>query len=264
MDEVWVYPPQPRHRRKTAVSTWAVWPPQPRRLTAFELSEEDARKFEEWAAEGGKLKAKWKEPEKVQGIPLEELEKLMEAQQKWEQFRTGPHDTWYHVSPHELAEGTQLIPGGPDGKATSQDFYDMGFGDDTGTLKDMGGGRVQHVWLTPDLDDAHFWAASLGAPHIYEVDPDENPQPWNGTGIDGFVTPGAKIRRRIVTGRVAAYDPRKIVWTDEQLDLMAELADRLRRKEESGELPIRDPNSDEYFSDALQEMILMRREKESL
>jgi GNAT superfamily N-acetyltransferase len=129
------------------------------------------------------------------------LEQLMQMQQQQEKFRNGPHDNWYHVSPHDLPEGTKLVPGGVGSSATSQDFYDMGFGDDAGNLKDMGAGRTQHVWLTPDLDDAHFWSAALNAPHIYEVDPHETPSPWNGTGTDGFVSPGATIRKKVSGGQ---------------------------------------------------------------
>ena len=107
-----------------------------------------------------------------------------------------PSGKWYHVSPHALADGIDLIPGG--GDSPSQSFYDDGWGEDTGTLTDMGQGRTGHVWLTPDLDDAHFWSAALNAPHIYEVDPHEDPRPWNGTGTDGWVVPGAKIRRKVI------------------------------------------------------------------
>ena len=129
------------------------------------------------------------------------FEQLMQMQQQIEKFRNGPHENWYHVSPHDLPEGTKLVPGGVGNSATSQDFYDMGFGDDAGNLKDMGAGRTQHVWLTPDLDDAHFWSAALNAPHIYEVDPHETPSPWNGTGTDGFVSPGATIRKKVSGGQ---------------------------------------------------------------
>jgi GNAT superfamily N-acetyltransferase len=129
-----------------------------------------------------------------------QIEQLMQMQEQFKKWREGPHDNWYHVSPHDLPEGTKLVPGGVGNSATSQDFYDMGFGDDSGNLKDMGAGRTQHVWLTPDLDDAHFWSAALNAPHIYEVDPHETPSPWNGTGTDGFVSPGATIRKKVSGG----------------------------------------------------------------
>lgn len=172
---------------------------------ALELSEEDAAAFEEYIRRNnGKMKVTLGEPQKVKPMTREQLDALFADPYAFED--SAPDDwyggrgnrKWYHVSPHELEDGTALIPGGPNGNATSQDFYDQGFGDDTGTLADMGGGRNTHVWLTPDLEDAHFWSAALGAPHIYEVDPDDDPRPWNGTGVDGWVAGGGKIRRRVV------------------------------------------------------------------
>ena len=158
------------------------------RRIAIELSEEEAKLFMDFIQQsGGKLKGEYGLPEKVEGILTDELLKSF----------GGPQATgkWYHASPHDLPEGTQLTPGG--GGATSQDFYDMGFGDDTGTLQDMGGGRTGHVWVSPDENDVQFWSAALNAPHIYEVESDDEPQPWNGTGTDGWVTPGARIVRKI-------------------------------------------------------------------
>ena len=170
---------------------------------ALELTDEEAAAFDKYVKEnGGKIPATLGKPEKVKPIPPEVLDQMMEDPYFFED--SGPDDwyggqgrKWYHVSPNEMDEGTVLVPGGIDGKATSQDFYDMGFGDDTGTLADMGGGRNTHVWLTPDLDDAHFWAAALNAPNIYEVTPDDDPEPWNGTGVDGWVSRGGKIHRRV-------------------------------------------------------------------
>lgn len=160
------------------------------RKQAIELTDEEAEAFLKFIEQNnGKLKAKFKEPEKVEPIPAEAFEKMFAPM--------APSGKWYHVSPHELAPGTDLIAGGPEGKATSQNFYDMGYGDDEGTLADMGAGRNKHIWVTPDLDDAHFWSAALNAPHIYEVDADDDPQPWNGTGTDGWVTTRAKIRTKV-------------------------------------------------------------------
>ena len=158
------------------------------RRIAIELSEEEAKLFMDFIQQsGGKMKATFGSPEKVDGIPTDEFLKAFGGPQA--------SGKWYHASPHDLPEGTQLTPGG--GGATSQDFYDMGFGDDTGTLQDMGGGRTGHVWVSPDENDVQFWSAALNAPHIYEVESDDEPQPWNGTGTDGWVTPGARIVRKI-------------------------------------------------------------------
>ena len=114
-------------------------------------------------------------------------------------FFPDPHDgPWYHASPHDMPDGTVLIPGGP-GEATSQEFYDDGWGEDRGLLFEVGGGRASHVWLSPSLHDAAFWAMALSAPYIYEVEPDadDEPQPWNGTGSDGWVSRGGRIKRRV-------------------------------------------------------------------
>lgn len=116
----------------------------------------------------------------------EELRKL---------FERPPHEGWFHASPHDLPVGTKLVPGGA--PAASKDFYDQGWGSDRGNLMDMGGGRSEHVWMTPYREDANFWSAVNNAPHIYEVAPHEDPRPWNGTGTDGWVTPAATIVRKV-------------------------------------------------------------------
>lgn len=167
----------PLNRREAAVAR-----------TALELSDEEARLLLDFIRQsGGKMKAKFGPAEKVDAIPTDDFLKAFGGPQA--------SGKWYHASPHDLPEGTQLTPGG--GGATSQDFYDMGYGDDTGTLQDMGAGRAGHVWLSPTEDDVHFWSAALNAPHIYEVEPDDEPQPWNGTAVDGWVTPGARIVRKV-------------------------------------------------------------------
>jgi hypothetical protein len=140
----------------------------------------------------------------IADLNVNEKQQLSDLFQKWSGGANfapiHPTGKWYHVSPHDMPEGTTLVPGGVTGTPTSQSFYDMGFGDDTGTLKDMGKSRTQHVWLTPDLEDAHFWSNVLKAPHIYEVEPGDEPQAWNGTGVDGYVSGGAKILRKLSGG----------------------------------------------------------------
>ena len=108
---------------------------------------------------------------------------------------------WYHASPGELAEGTVLVPGGPDGSThAAQEFYaDTGLGSDTGMLADMGAPRTAFVWITPHRDDAEFWAGILDADHLYEVEPRTDPLPWNGTAADGWVCDSAVIIRRVST-----------------------------------------------------------------
>jgi len=106
-----------------------------------------------------------------------------------------PTGRWYHVSPHAISTGSTLVPGGLDPAApTSGEFYTRkGFGADTGTMADMGGGRAQFVWLTTTLEDALFWADLLDAGHVYEVQPIDEPRPWNGTGADGWVVAAATV-----------------------------------------------------------------------
>jgi len=106
-----------------------------------------------------------------------------------------PTGAWYHVSPHDISTGSTLVPGGLDPAApTSGEFYTRdGFGADTGTMADMGAARAQFVWLTTTLEDARFWADTLGADHVYEVQPIDAPRPWNGTGVDGWVVTAATI-----------------------------------------------------------------------
>lgn len=55
---------------------------------------------------------------------------------------------------------------------------------------------------------------------------------------------------------------RQITWTPEEKELMAELKERLDYKLQTGDLPRRDVDSPDFYTDALQEMILMRRERE--
>ena len=155
---------------------------------AIELTDEEAKVFMDFVnQQKGPIKTKIGPPQKVKPIPAEAFEHLFKRQ--------NPSGTWYHASPHDLPMGTKLVPGGA--PAASKDFYEQGFGEDTGTLIDMGGGRNKHVWMTPDLDDAHFWSAVNQAPHIYEVDPERDPAPWNGSGTDGWVAPSATITRKV-------------------------------------------------------------------
>ena len=98
---------------------------------------------------------------------------------------------WFHVSRQKLAVGTVLSAGG--GPASDPEFYAQGYGEDTGTMADMGGSRTEHLWLTTTRRDAKFWAKTLKAKFLYEVQPTDKPRPWNGTGTDGWVTTAAVV-----------------------------------------------------------------------
>lgn len=102
---------------------------------------------------------------------------------------------WFHVSPHQMEPGTVIRPGFHN--PANDDFYRSGFVRDSGVLAPMGVRREEVVWLSPSIDDAAFWSLALSARHCYEVDPTEEPRPWNGTGTDGWVSPAAVIIREI-------------------------------------------------------------------
>lgn len=100
---------------------------------------------------------------------------------------------WYHASPHELAKGTVLTPGGGEspfeGQLSNRD------------LRERGG----HVWVTDDLDDAHGWRSFIQdgtdkPVHLYRV------QPYSPPHFDaddtGHSTDAATVMEKV-------YDPTK-------------------------------------------------------
>jgi len=107
---------------------------------------------------------------------------------------------WFHVSPFAVGPGTVLRPGVARNPANDS-FYRAGFDQDTGILVDMQDRRDQVVWLSPTREDAQYWAIVLGAQHCYEVQPTEEPRPWNGTGTDGWVVPKAMVIKEVKSGQ---------------------------------------------------------------
>jgi hypothetical protein len=87
------------------------------------------------------------------------------------------------------------VPNGAS-RATSADFYEE-LGTDTGTLADMGADRPLHLWITTTRRDAKFCAETIRAKVCYDVQPATDPRPWNGTGVDGWVTTAATILRTV-------------------------------------------------------------------
>jgi hypothetical protein len=132
-------------------------------------------------------------------LPVEmrtQIADLIAVFQQQQDALAGPHEHWYHVSPHALPPGTVLTPAAHrDAPATSQDFYDTtpGIIDLMYPLDGSDTARTDVVWVTPDLADAGFWSRFLRATHVYEVQPQDTPQPWNGTGIDGWVVTAAVV-----------------------------------------------------------------------
>lgn len=90
--------------------------------------------------------------------------------------------TYYHVSPHELPEGTVLRPHG------GSSIWD-GSG--------QPGGIGDYVWLDADKEASDFrldqYLQQHGTAFQYEVDTDHDPQDFNGE----YAVPSARIIRRI-------------------------------------------------------------------
>lgn len=97
-----------------------------------------------------------------------------------------PTGKWYHVSPHKLNPGDQIVPSG--GQSPSSDFY----GGDNWN-------RQYHVWMSPSVENANWWRDNwIGKDsYVYEVKPGDKPQPWNFSGNDGWVAPSATVTREI-------------------------------------------------------------------
>ena len=101
-------------------------------------------------------------------------------------FPLDPTGKWYHVSPHKLNPGDQIVPSG--GQSPSSDFY----GADNWN-------RQYHVWMSPNVESANWWRDNWTGKdsYIYEVKPGDRPQPWNFSGNDGWVAPSATVTREI-------------------------------------------------------------------
>lgn len=100
-----------------------------------------------------------------------------------------PQGGWYHASPHELAEGTHLRPGGNQSPFSSSSYHDQ--------ISDR---SAQGVWVSPSIDDAHQWRTVMeedGSPptHVYQVQPHSDP---HDHGYDeGHSTNGATVLRKV-------------------------------------------------------------------
>lgn len=93
---------------------------------------------------------------------------------------------WYHVTHQKLSPGDRITPGG--GKSSWTD--DNAFSD-----------RGNHVWLSDDDEHVGYWLAQFqrgeGMPHLYEVDPDQPPAPYDADdSLAGHVTSGATVLRQ--------------------------------------------------------------------
>ena len=93
---------------------------------------------------------------------------------------------WYHVTHQKLSPGDRITPGGGESSWTD----DNAFSD-----------RGNHVWLSDDDEHVGYWLAQFqrgeGMPHLYEVDPDQPPTPYDADdSLAGHVTSGATVLRQ--------------------------------------------------------------------
>lgn len=116
------------------------------------------------------------------------LERLREALDRPPHPATVRSGRWFHASDADLPGGTILVPGGA--RPPSQSFYEQGHEE-----------RAVHLWVTPDCADAWFWATVQDVKYVYEVEPSNEPSPWNGTGIDGWTCFSATVIRSILEAR---------------------------------------------------------------
>lgn len=94
-------------------------------------------------------------------------------------------ETWYHVSPHRILEGTTLAP--MRGETPWNDNpYQNGLGN-----------RANWIWVEFDKDKARAWMRYIlehqPEAFIYRVQPDVGPFAWNGTADEGWVTNRAEV-----------------------------------------------------------------------
>jgi len=92
----------------------------------------------------------------------------------------GASQSWFHISPHDLPEGTALTPGG--GESPYLDTYALGGFD----------GVQDHVWMDR-LENVGGWRGN----HVYRVEPSHPPRLWDENNPSmGWVAPSARIVRK--------------------------------------------------------------------
>lgn len=129
-------------------------------------------------------KARW-----THGVDWKTADAFDDEYETWDDEETVPKTgVWYHSSPHKLEPGTQLLPGYEE--STYSDFYD----EEDGISPHK---RKGWVWLEPDKDGASQWTNAHLKNYLYEVHPEREPHPWNGTGSHGHVTPSAVVKRMV-------------------------------------------------------------------
>jgi hypothetical protein len=72
--------------------------------------------------------------------------------------------------------------------------------------------RDQHVWVEHSPFTVEQKWARDDRPYIYEVTPQEAPQPYNGQAAEGWVTPGATVAREITRNGWLPEDFKEQEW----------------------------------------------------
>jgi hypothetical protein len=123
---------------------------------------------------------------------------MFDQSQERQANSAGSKPVWYHASPHDFAEGDELIPGGGDSPFANSSYASQ---------PDFAQRGEDHVWLSPTLDDAHEWRNVMGddyegddyrPAHIYEVRPHSVPEDHGED--EGWASVGATIVRKIFDG----------------------------------------------------------------
>ena len=151
----------------------------------IERDPEDRKQiYNDWMAPGARVVRKVNA--RRTAMPVGDAYDLHYRDQSPDQTPTRP-GPWYHASPQELPEGTVLDTTHKKNFPYREDYQP----------------RNDWVWMDRSPSLVGHWA-----PHVYEVEPlDEGPHAYNGTGFDGFVSPRARVVRKI-------RGPKQYTWQD--------------------------------------------------
>ena len=130
---------------------------------------------------------------------------------------------WYHVSPHRLAPGTVLTPGG--GESPWGDEFYQAYPE-----------RAEHVWMEPEERKSH-WLDPYSAPYWYEVAPEGEPanrRDWEDMDL-GWVAPSATVVADVTPDWSDEAVRRSLGWTNVKPEVVERLTRELRQKQAAGD-----------------------------
>jgi len=144
---------------------------------------------------------------------------------------------FYHSTDAELKPGDKLLP-----RNQTQAPSQFGWGKTPGMEN-----RDNFAWMYADPRDARIYVDpnfGHGEPrqkHTYAVTPNDEPQPWNGSGIDGWVADSATVNGEIDPKALGAADKGFLVPRPVLRALPYEVG-----------TPIRDYADNEYYGESFQ------------